>query len=167
MLHLTQATLVQIAINSERSRHLHLPSQTIYFCRTLLVFCSVNDIGIGLVCCVHTYTSANGVCICAVCGGITKHICLQVWKKEFRFSDGCCIGTYSPFFTFFEDFSYFIKRYVILVRYLKQKKKKHLWSKDTAGTALHLLFYRKGTIKGLQIKTALPYKGNTKSWTIA
>lgn len=31
-------------------------------------------------------------------------------------------GTYSPFFTFFEDFSYFIKRNIILVRYLEQKK---------------------------------------------
>lgn len=32
------------------------------------------------------------------------------------------MGTYSPFFTFFEDLSYFIKRNIVLVRYLEQKE---------------------------------------------
>lgn len=96
-------------------------SQTTYFYRTLLVFSSMNDVGM-CVCCMHTHISTNGICICAVHGGIIKQICLHVWKKESTVADICCIGTYLPFFTFFEDFSYFIKRNVILVRDLEQKK---------------------------------------------
>lgn len=81
------------------------------------------------------------------------------------FSDSCCVGTYSPFFTFFEDLPYFIKGHVILVRDLEQKK-------ASTGEASRLLALsstsyfterNKKNPTGLQMKaTALPYKGNTK-----
>lgn len=69
--------------------------------------------------CVHTHVTVNGIHISAVHGGILQQIC---WFEKGVLILSYCTGTYSPFFAFFEDFSYFIKRDIILVRYLEQKK---------------------------------------------
>lgn len=67
------------------------------------------------------------------------------------------MGTYSPFFTLFEDLSYFVKRNIVLVRYLEQKK-------ASMGKARGLPVLPSTTVTDRNNKRpALPFQGNTKS----
>lgn len=99
-------------------------SQTTYFYRTLPIAFRSSALWMMLECvylCAHTCNSKWHSRICSAWRNYTADLPTHL-KKVFIFLYSYCTGTYSPFFTFFEDFSYFIKRNIILVRYLEQKK---------------------------------------------
>lgn len=77
----------------------------------------------------------------------------------------------NSFFTFFEDFSYFIKRNLILVGYLEQKKASTVEARRLLALSSTHYFTKEQNKKSADQNnhsaTALPYEAITKSWTIA
>lgn len=99
-------------------------SQITYFYRTLPTVFESSALWMMLECvylCAHKHNSKWHSHICSAGRNYAADLPTRL-KKVLMFLCSCCIGAYSPFFTFFEDFSYFIKRNIILVRYLEQKK---------------------------------------------
>ena len=109
-----------------------------------MLYCSMTYIGTGLAQGLNTHTHThththslshtNDICIHLHRKKVTADLPPEV-KERSSCSESRSEDPYSPFFTFFEDFSYFIKRNVVLVRYLEQKKENICEAK----TAFHLL----------------------------
>lgn len=116
-----------------------LRKQTTYFYRTLPIVFQSTALWMMLECaylCTHT-------------------------QQQMAFTGSCCTDTYSPFFTFFEDFSYFIKRNFILVRYLEEKKAMIGEARRLLSLSFTSYFTeRNNNKKSSNDETALPYKGN-------